>query len=321
MYFSTRGTKDIIYRLNTHTLVLDSFDVHLADLPLNHLGPLACSADGRHLYAVAQEGVLVFDTKQFEIQKVLPYIGEITISPDNDYICISTEQGIYILSALDHQLLFHDTTEVLSGYFTEDGDRFYAARWDSAAAYLYQLELESHFTTSLIPLPDDFVRSVYKLAVSPDENEFYLYRKFGTFDYLFDVYDRSVDSIVFRKYLTPGAGVLWRSRSGDTVYITNPGTILNGPPPAFTFGIYDTRQRRFDSTTTYFKYMGEPDPQWAEELVLTPDEKTMVTTYLLNVQLYDLETKDTVANFIIGTDMWLFGLTVKSTYNCQWMGR
>ena len=133
-YFSTLGVKDIIYRLNTETTVVDSFDIELADIDDNHLGPLACSADGKLLYAVAKEGLLVFDTDDFDIHDLLPYRGGVTTSPTNDCICISTDQGSYFLSTVNHHVIFHDTTEIRPGRFSDDGDRFYGTRWDSTAA-------------------------------------------------------------------------------------------------------------------------------------------------------------------------------------------
>ncbi len=243
--------------------------------PQGRLFPRWVSADGKRLFW--GKGV-VTDAETFEILPSLPLEGDIAISPDNQLIAIC-DTDLFIVRASDYGFVFHDTDAVVGATFSTNSRRFYAKKatvGDCDPMYVLDLEHGNQVTRRCIKGG----MGSEPLVLSPDETKLYFYKHYGTFWYSFDVYDLSIDSVVFSEPLTPGAGSLAQTPDGKDVYFTNPGDLLAGPPVTYALAVYHVETMTIDTFLTRGPVCWS-DGTWFlpyKDIVITADGRWLVGT-------------------------------------------
>jgi DNA-binding beta-propeller fold protein YncE len=159
--------------------------------------------------------------------------------------------------------------------------------------------------------------SPLQLVPSLDEKKWFLYLKFSTFGCLFAVYDTLTDSIIFRDYLTPGTGDLELTPNGRYVFYTNPGTMLDGPQPPFSFTAYDVEKNEIHRVISTIGVFDEPYDVGVPvgEICITPDGRWLVaimTGGYNYVFAMDIENMN-IDRYKLGYGIMLHGLACQNS--------
>jgi hypothetical protein len=210
----------------------------------------------------------------------LPYTGNLAISPDNELIAFLGDE-MYILRTSDYSVFYHDTINTINGNFSGDGTRLYCIAPDSNDwhRHILIIDLQNNFDKTKIPIPEYFGFLSY-LIPAHDETKLYLSFSLGTFTSLFAVYDIQADSIIFDHILSPGAGRSVQTPDGRYVFYTNPGTLLDGPPPPSEFYAYDAENNELIVINTKGVVEG-PLAAWLPmgEVAVTPDGRWLAAAH------------------------------------------
>jgi DNA-binding beta-propeller fold protein YncE len=252
---------------------LDSFSA-----PTYAWNGFTVSSDGKRLFSAERTRTLVIDLATLEPIAELPYTAGrgICCSPDGRYVALKGGTNLHVLSCQDYSLVYFDSAVMLrGGWFSPDGDRFYAATGDSLAI-VYQLDLANGFTVSCDTLSD----RVYlcHMLPSPDETKWFLYRQFNAYQHSFEAYDVQLDSVIFRDYLLPGDGEMVVTPDVHYVFYTQPGPPqmdFTGPPH---FTVFDAWRNRIDRLVSVTGMVDGINPEYLplNELAITPDGRWLI---------------------------------------------
>ncbi len=229
VYMWDGGQENRYFEFKPASNELDSFDIEFDP----YYG-LSVSPDGRRLYGAGDDGVAVVDLTTRTLLEVLPYpaYDGVLASPDGSTLAIGSD-SLLILSADDFSVLYHQSYYLGAASFSKDGRHLYSITSDSITIFT----LDAAITAESRPNKLGFVG---RLLISPDESAWYLYRYHGLYTFSFAVYDAILDSIVFVRGLSPGAGDLEVTPNDQYVFFTNSGSLIFGPPPQYTFARYNT---------------------------------------------------------------------------------
>jgi len=238
------------------------------------------SADGKKMYVRdgAHDAIAVVELDSFTVVDQLPYGAPLAVSPDNQLIAVYSD-GLYILRTSDYSEVFRDTTLGGRGVFSSNSKSFYGTTgWSPGPPdpFAYRVDLADTLSpVTKKTFPDG---GPLQLVPSLDEKKWFLYLKFDTFGCLFAVYDILTDSIIFRDHLTPGTGDLELTPNGRYVFYTNPGTLLIGPPPPFSFTAYDVDKNEIHKVISTIGVFDEPHDIGVPvgEICITPDGRWLV---------------------------------------------
>ncbi|PWB72719.1 hypothetical protein C3F09_06250 [candidate division GN15 bacterium] len=256
--------------------ILDSF--HLPVMPeyIPHI-----SADGEQIYVNCRDSIVAVNVSTMSVSKIWGQRlgGGVFASPDNRLLAI-TGFGLDVVRTSDNAVVFHDSTEVGYGRFSDDSRTFYANYDDPAKMDdgVYVLKLGATPTVK---------RSVFDgvsarlIAPSADEKKWYIYFDINSDRSAFGVYDVATDSFPFFKYMSPGQGDMCKAPNDRYVFFTNPGTIIEGTPGTTSIFVYDTRANDIVATIDAAGQYGD-DPRsynvCLDNLTITPDSRWLVGT-------------------------------------------
>jgi hypothetical protein len=283
---------------------VESGAIDSTDPPTGLHAPRCVSADGTRLY---WNSGIVMDAEDFSLLSSLPYTGYVVVSPDNHLIAIC-DTDLYILNRTDYSVVFHDTDAVTEGTFSDNSKRFYAKKSAVGDCFpLYRVDLQNGNAVSRDCVSFGF--GLEPLVVSTDETKLFLYRKWATFVCSFDVYDLNLDSTVFSEPLVPGGGKLAKTHDGKSVYFTNPGSLLSGPPAPYSLAVYRIKTSAIDT----FMVSGDPCQYGSGitifgHIVITADDRWIVATDRLglgSLTKMSLQSPDSVQGLCVGLGKWL----------------
>lgn len=278
---------------------------------LNYGYGYVVSADGEKMYIRDRKGgdLDILKLPTFEKIGELPYTSALAVSPDNRYMAVYNG-SLTILSTPDYSVVY-DTimpqNHLWNPQFSADSRTFYSSSVDT----LYG----SHFLDNNRP-PERYAVPygvIYDAAVSPDERQIYYYVKIpdASWNFFFLVFDRSVDSLVFQLYLTPGSGNILPAPDGQLVYFTNTGNLssMSGDP---YISVYDVAQNQLIDPISSVGLMDEPYEYGMDlwHMYITPDGRWLVTLPYLSypgVLTADLSKREMV-HYRVLSQTWNDGL-------------
>ena len=271
-YFNDASYSDRYYRYHTVTGKVDSLS-----LPFESYDGFVVSPDGKRLYLSDGDKTVVVSTESFEVVTELTNLGGgvEAVSNDNEYLAVCGED-LYILESAGYSVVHHDTDRVSQGSYSQDGSVYYAAGgWVAGAPtlpYMYRVDLSiSPPAVTRKSFPDG---PVWRVVPSIDERRLFLLLRFDTFGFLFEVYDVDQDSVIFRQILAPGSGDIELTPDGRYAFYTNPGTLLDGPPPSVFVTVFDLEKNIvMDSIVTPSPVHGHMIPSI---LAISPDGKQLI---------------------------------------------
>ncbi|MBD3402965.1 hypothetical protein GF420_08715, partial [candidate division GN15 bacterium] len=280
VYFWDGDVPAWYYRYYPATNSVDSFKV-----PFETYWGYELSADGSRLYACGLDSVYVVDVTDSPIVvDHIPgrYRGGVAVSRDGPLIALSGAE-LQILRSSDHSLVFSDTDETHSGVFSYDSRALYAVDWNAGDHWgVYRVSLDDTTDVSRKQFLSTPGCPCSPLRVVPlqDESIWLVYQKLqtGPFDYRLELYDPLLDSVLWSQFLSPGHGDAVLTPDGRFAYVTNPGTILHGPPPPKEIYRIDLETGQLDATISTAAIPG-PDGNRAVvigRIAITPDGRWLV---------------------------------------------
>jgi len=293
LYWAKNVDDSTFYAYHTLTGEIDSFN-----MPGTRIYDMNVSADGDRVYVSYSDKTKVVGARDFTPIVDLPYSGwyGVAISPDNRFIAIQSGH-LRIVRAQDYSVVYEDSLSVYRGVFSADGHRLYAPGPTSPCRSVYCLDLYDGFKTKYICVPDSY--QISRVAPSLDERYLFMLRDLGNCSMFFDVFDATRDSLVFRDLMMPGCGDMTVSPDNQYVYLTGPGSILIGPPPAYTFARFAVDDAKIDSLVYWSTYCGLDVLTGivGSDLTLTPDGRILAIVDGLvrnRLLLYDTQLGDTM---------------------------
>ncbi|MBI5266981.1 MAG: hypothetical protein HY851_07080 [candidate division Zixibacteria bacterium] len=267
-------------------------------------GLVTVSADGRRLYLNPGNKVIVVDANSLTLITELPYRSSlpVAVSPDNRLVAI-TGNDLTILRTTDYSVVLSDTNTTGYGRFSRDSKAFYCTvGWSGGGwAEVYRVDLsDSNHVVTRKAFPDGVVIHAVE---SLDETKWFLYLGVATDMSAFEVYDVGRDSIILRKYLSPGTGDLAETPDGRYVFFTNAGYgSTSSVTPQYGFTIFDVESNRvlkevidtlFFSSDTLYRLPSPP-----HYLAVSPDGRWLVLLSSLMsrqyIYLYDISNDQLV---------------------------
>ncbi|MBD3404240.1 hypothetical protein GF420_15225 [candidate division GN15 bacterium] len=295
VYFSDAGYPHRYYRYFTAAERVDTVTI-----PYSSHDGLAVSADGKRLYLTNEDRTAVVDTDSLQFIAEIPHQGRIAASPDNRLVAV-LGPDTRILSATDYTTLFHDTITTYYGVFSKDSERLYCV--GGLGVVLIDLSKTPPSRTTKA-----FAHTVRWVEPSPDERHWFLYRLVpGIWSYDMLVHDTQVDSVVFNRLLVPGGGHLRVEPTGQYVFFTNPGTLLQGPPAWPLVFVLDIDMNQVvDSIHTGAIDGGSMLPTL---LVVTPDGRKLIAVGGLGqaeFSVIDISRLEEIEHYELGNtvDIW-----------------
>ncbi|HWR81829.1 MAG TPA: hypothetical protein VN285_00850 [Candidatus Deferrimicrobium sp.] len=300
-YMNDGGYFDRYYRYFSGAAKVDSLTI-----PYGSGRGLAVSADGTRLYLGDGAKTTVVSTDSFKLMTTINYYngGGVAVSPDNRLVAIQGKDGLYILNTSDYSLLFHDTTQVARGVFTPDSRMFYCL----GGGGVYSVDLSDQlFPVGKKPYPYPVI---WKIVPSHDEDKWFLLVYYGSCASSFEVYDVSLDSIIFRDSLFHnGYGDMVLSPDGQLLFYTMPGTIMicgSDPPARLT--VFDVDKNEISKRILIPGHL-PGSYLLAQNLALTPDGRRLLTDGAAGhgqFVVIDVATMKVVESYYLGNqvDIW-----------------
>ena len=215
-------------------------------LPLAPSGDLGISPDGEYLYVStgASVAVMYLKTRQILRQLLYPDIHYIAVSGDGTMIALMGD-SLEILRTEDYSLVYRDPVPVAKGTFSENCQRFYYAGREGVynAACIVSLDSSLEKTCRLITSPTH-TENVWQFAPSKDETKWFTYSQIGSETWLFGVIDLPTDFSIFLHVLVPGQGEFEVTPDEQYIFYTNPGGMFAEWPPPFQVYVYEVAQNR-----------------------------------------------------------------------------
>lgn len=289
---------DDLHRLCRYYPVENRLDTVV--LPFEIRWDYELSPDGDMLYVCARDNVYIValsDTPHVVDVIEKRCTGGVAISNDGRLLALCGD-NLEIVRTSDHSLVFSDTSRTAKGIFSHDDETFYAIGNVDVEGYdpypaLYRVSLTDTTDVRKSAFLDNPYRRV-PTHVEPiwDDDKVMIYFRVYIFDYSFEVYDWSRDSIIFAELLTPGAGSITLQSDGRYAYFTNPGDFTTGPPPPSEFYRFNTKTMTCDKTISTSGAFDDPAFYWwpVGDVVATPDGRWLVLTHWSYDELvvYDL---------------------------------
>ncbi|HDL01315.1 MAG TPA: hypothetical protein ENH23_03685 [candidate division Zixibacteria bacterium] len=246
----------------------------------------------------------VYDIETQQIISVLPYFGRMSCSPDSQLIAISDGTELNIIDADNYSLIYHDTTDVARAVFTRDNKKLFC--FNSTTPNLIILDRENNFSKT--------EKQIDVLAGRPipsyDGQKLFFLNYFNWDATAFEVYDFSVDSIIFINVHSPGHGLMTISPDGKFVFFTNPGTMMVGTFPPPYYNAYDVDKNELLEISTLNFPGTENDSikgMIAQEVAVTSDGKWVTTVGLGGyITAAEIETMTIVKSRMVErrADLW-----------------
>jgi DNA-binding beta-propeller fold protein YncE len=240
------------------------------------------SPDGRQLYINTGITVHVVDAGTLSPIAELPYrsLWPVAVSPDDRLVAIAG-LDLTILRTSDYSVVFSDTNYSLNGVFSSDSKTFFCAgRASSQDPYVVtSVDLSRRpYRLSRKAFSDG---NVLRVVPSRNKSKWFVYLAVHTWLSAFEVYDARTDSVIFRDFLTPGAGQLALTPDDRFVFYTNPGNGATGPMPPDGFSVYDVRAnsaRDIIDPGFFGGVYGDSVAWWSPPtyLAVTPDGRWLV---------------------------------------------
>jgi len=261
------------------------------EIPWRPREGITVSADGKRLYLAQRACLVVVDTDSLNLIAELPYRPDdpVGVSPDNQLVAMANN-GLHILNAEDHSVVFQDTTPVIHCVFSADSKTLYCA--GKGSNFVYKVDLsDATYPVSRKEFGDGMITYI---VPSPDECKWFLYWSLGTWTSAFEVYDVLNDSIIFREGLTPGYGQIAISPDGKYAFYTNPGRSATDPPAPPAFTVFDIESNAIDTVVSDIDFFSDSTwvahPNW---LAVTPDSRWLAilggSLALRVLYLYDIQ--------------------------------
>lgn len=239
-------------------------------LPYNGTFGFDISSSGDRLYLADNYTTRIVETDSFNLIGEIPLGGPLLVSPNDKYIIYVGNKTMTILNAEDFSTVFYGSNEVFRlGRFTPDCKTYYypndlgVVKMDMTKA-----PFESHqYSVS---------GNILQVIPSHDESKIFMYKIYGNFTYSFEVYDITLDSIIFFDIQEPGVGEMEITPDGEYVFYTNPGNLLYGPiPPNFikVYNIYENTSSELPIPITNSPIY---DSLHIQNLAVSPDGRYMV---------------------------------------------
>jgi hypothetical protein len=235
---------------------------------------ISVSADGRRLYLATAHTIVVVDAETLSMITELPYQSDdwVGVSPDDRLLAIAYG-GLHVLSTDDYSVVFQDTIPVLHCEFSSDSRTLYCARKGTDSVYQVDLTDPAYPVT----LTSTGYGWVHFVIPTPDESKLLLYKNVGSGTFAFEVYEKALDSIIFRDLFRPGYGTLAMTPDGRYAFYTSPGSILMGAYPLLGFKVFDIRANAIDTVIEDPDFFGNREyPYWLAPpttLAVTPDSR------------------------------------------------
>ena len=277
VYTSCSGVPYKVFGYHPTTQVMDSTPVDWYP----YYG-LTVSADGKLLYGVEPNRIVVADSRTLEIVTELPYTSRhrpVVVSPDNQHIAILGD-SLTILRTGDYSVYFSRSGGFGPGALSADGKSFYAPtnRDATSQGQVSRLDLTDS-TAPIVHCPFDD-GAVAQVIPSVDESKLILFLSVAAWTSAFEVYDVETDSIVYRQFLTPGYGKIAISPDGKYAFFNHTDLAGTGPPPEWppSFSIFDLERNAVDRVVD----VGTPyiaDSGWfaaPNSMIATPDSRWLV---------------------------------------------
>jgi len=289
---------------HTATGIIDTLTI-----PYQPNNEFSVSADGQLLFIPSDDIVAVIDANTLETVIELPYLAsEVAVSYDGQKIALIGGY-LYILNTSDYSVIYADSNvnHVINGVFSKDGKSFYF--FSTSWASLNELNMNGTVElTQVIPPAVGNDKKIWSVIPSSSDSRLYLYVECGgePYLYLFLVYDRTLDSLLFTDSLIPGDGNMALTNDEEYVIYTNPG---NFPPlepdPPYTFKVFNTSSFQIEDEISTLLINGNNDTVFfaVEEICLTPDNKYMLgisRSEFDEVIIYDFDKKEIIQAISLG---------------------
>jgi len=285
----------ICYRYFPATRELDSFN-----LPVWPDNYISVSSDGSEIWISGSDRIYIYDLSSESIKKELTYnVGgaAVVFSPDGRLATIYEEGNLYIINADDYSVLFHDSEDVLYGWFgigqfIDNGNKYITHQYPD---YIYQVDLGHDCEVSRIQV--EGIGAFERMLPSEDGRKYFIITRVGIYHSGFFVYDKELDSLVFSCAVAPQPARIKTSPCGRYVYLTAGGTLNSVHLPPFSFAIYDAEANRIIEEV---EIPIEELPDYympLDRIVITPDGRHLFGTWIFMsdcLPAYDLLQKDTV---------------------------
>ncbi len=233
---------------------------------------ITVSHDGRLLYVPSDLTVRVYDIASGQGINELPYFAGIpvVVSPDGRHIAIIGD-SVRILQTADYSEIYMDTTPVLHGCFSANGQNLYTV---SGNVVKISLSDPAHVTVDTLLQNSELTQAI----PTPDESRLLLYETVRQYASGFSVYDVASDSIVVGDYQTPGRGRLAMTPDGRYVYYGNPGSDTLTRPPLSEFTEFDILANRVYQRISTLHFTGDSEPDFMPigEIAISPDGRWLV---------------------------------------------
>ncbi len=275
IYFGDGAVRNMYNVYHTLTGQIDSLEI-----PAAFIWSIRVSADGTLLYIPQNQSVAVADIASRSLVTELPYnwLRYAEVSADGRYLAFADEE-IYVLRADDYSVVYHDTTNGDGPTFSLDGNTFFCQAGDGYTTPYYALVVDLSVDppdTAHYNFPDGMVS---RIVPSIDGRFWYLFVRFATRGFIFEVYNVAADSVIFYDTLPDIGGYIRPTPDGRRVYYTHPGSILYPPPPP-QLSVYDVAANRLERRIDTYAVRPDGDTLWiwVWEMVVTPDNRNVICT-------------------------------------------
>jgi len=117
------------------------------------------------------------------------------------------------------------------------------------------------------------------IVPSVDNQFWYLFIRFATLGYIFEVYDVAADSVIFYDTLPFIGGHILPTPDGRRVYYSHPASMLYPPPPRL-LSVYNVVSNDLECriNTDVINPDGSILAFWVWEMIVTPDNRSVICT-------------------------------------------
>jgi hypothetical protein len=212
----------------------------------------------------------------------------VAISPNSHYLAI-VDQFLHIYDTRNFNLIYSDTIDrFLHGEFSQGGGFFFCAGHDIDYTDFYVLKID--LARGLVETRWDFPQgAIYNVLCNVSINKLFMYTRIYRDMFLFQVYDISMDSIIYTKSFCPGHGHMVITPNNRYIIYSQPGTIISDCVAPEYFTVYDFVRNRIDREVDAFvDTLGLVYP--TDDLYVTPDGRHLIGISNLNGLFdYDIE--------------------------------
>lgn len=234
------------------------------------------SADGRYMFVAAEDYVAKVDLKTKSTIATLPNRAYgMFVSPNNKYLALLTVPGIMVVRVSDLKVLYEDMElDFYNCTFSSDGNKIYGCVRPTYNIVTI-LDLENNFSKSAIELPQGLATAL--VVPSIDESKLFLITYYDMWFNHFEVYDRALDSVIFREWIWNGYNYIELSPDGKYVFYTEGGNEFDVNGSNY-FTIYDIERNRIKMKVSTVGVEDGINPEFMVlgQMAITPDGKWLV---------------------------------------------